>query len=294
MASVAIRGLREGSQPAIWTSVSVGAVMLVIAVLAAIRQGRVSSATPQFVATTPGPFRPLALTPFAWRTRMAHWVTAAALSTGIGGGLLAGINAIAPSLFSYHGPTPMADRVGGGPQLELAAYFGASALVAAWLVALAVKATEGAALRHPERSEDGLRRVALVLAGLATGAAAWGLADFLQLDLGYVFAGQSMDGGFRALGERPLVEAINGHMRPTLLGFMTFFAGIFGLRGWQRQIELRRESRFRATSVLMTVLVAWLWSALFAFPQTWALLWAAVISATVQLASPWSPSERKL
>ncbi|MCA9053059.1 MAG: hypothetical protein KDA75_04445, partial [Planctomycetaceae bacterium] len=68
------------------------------------------------------------------------------------------------------------------------------------------------------------------------------------------------------------------------------FGGLFGLRSWWRQIELRRQSRFRAASVLMTVLVAWLWSALFSFPQTWAMLWAALISSTVQIASPWSPT----
>jgi hypothetical protein len=230
-------------------------------------------------------FRPLALTPFAWRTRMAHWVTAAALSAGIGGGLLAGIAAIAPSLFSY--------EPGRGVAPELVGYFGATTLAAAWLVSLAIKLTEGSALRHPERSEDGLRRVALVLAGLATGAVAWSLADFLRLDLGQVFAGQELNGGFKALGERPLVESIDGHSAPTLLGYMTFFAGLFGLRAWQRQIELRRESRFRVASVLMTVLVAWLWSAVFAFPQTWGMLWAVVISATVQLASPWSPHQSR-
>jgi hypothetical protein len=188
---------------------------------------------------------------------------------------------VAPSLFSL---TP-----GAGVTPELIAYFGATTLIAAWLLSFAVKATEGVIARHPEGSRDGLRRLALICAGLSTGAAAWGLGNFLNLDLGQVYAGQEINGVFDSLGERPLAASINGRSAPTLLGFLVFFGSLFGLRSWWRQVDLRRESRFRAASVLMTVLVSWLCTAVFAFPQDWGLLWAAVISATVQLASPWSP-----
>lgn len=239
-------------------------------------------------AATPA-YQPLTQTPLGLRSRAAHWLTTAVLSTGICGGLLAGTVLIAPSLFGFVAGTPFS-AAGAGPQPDVIALFAATTIIAAWLASLAVKLTEGRLRVEDGRSDDSQRRLALVLAGLVTGAAAWGIERFLQLDAGQVFAPGEFDGAFSALGERSLVDAIDGRLTPSLLGYMVFFAGLFGLRSWWRQIDLCRESRFRVASVLMTVVVAWLWSALFTFPQTWAILWAAVISSTVQLAAPWSPT----
>ncbi|MFV0442853.1 MAG: serine/threonine-protein kinase [Planctomycetaceae bacterium] len=274
----------SGAQPVIWLPFLVAfttGVATLIAKSSTRGFGIRGLASSSDVNHTLSQYRPLAASPFAWRTRMAHWVTSAALSTGIGGGLLAGTVAMAPSLFTLDAKRGVAP--------ELVAYFGATALVACWLLTLAGKLTATWAPLVPIERRHGLRRVVLMFAGLATGAAAWGLANFLQLDLSRVFAGQEMDGLFDSIGERSLVGTINGRAAPTLLAFMVFFGSLFGLRSWWRQVDLLRASRFRAASVLMTVLLAWLTTAIFSFPQTWAILWAAVISATVQLASPWSP-----
>lgn len=217
---------------------------------------------------------------YAPRQRLTQWLTSATISTGLVMVFTAGISVVAPSLLSLKGGDEISP--------EAVALFAGTSIVGAWLVTLAVKVMDFGRPRHPE--PDGSRRLALLFAGLATGAAAWGLGVFLQLDgATQLFAGQRVEGVFRALGERPLLDGKAATQFPTLLGYMVFFGGLFGLRSWWRQIELQREGRFYSSSVLMTVFVAWLWSGLFVFPQTWAMLWAAMISTTAQLAAPWSP-----
>ena len=221
----------------------------------------------------------LAINPYAARQRVAQWMTAAALSTGLVTAFTAGIALVAPSLLSLKGA--------GDISPEAVALFSGTSIVGAWLAMLAGKVMDRGRPQYPER--DGSRRLALLFAGLATGAVAWGLGIFLQLDGGTLFAGQHAEGVFRALGERPLIVGKAAAQFPTLPGYMVFFGGLFASRAWWRQIELRRDGRFYSSSVLMTIFVAWLWSVVFVFPQTWAMLWAAMISTTVQLASPWSP-----
>lgn len=226
--------------------------------------------------------RLLAWMPEASRTRLAHWSALAAASAIVTTFLTGGVAMLAPSLFRLP------------PNLDVApeafALFVLTSIVAAWLSSAVVKLTESPRLRHLPDGQEGMRRIGLTAAGMLTGAAAWWIADYLQIDAGSLYAGQSMDALFQNIGERPLVAlTAGGQPAPTLLGYVVFFGGLFGLRAWWRQMELLRAARFRSASVLLTVLIAWLWSQIFAFPQTWALLWAAVISSSVQLAAPWVP-----
>ncbi len=227
-------------------------------------------------------YRPLAWTPDAPRTRLAHWTALAAASALLTTFLTAGVALLAPSLFRLKPGLDLAP--------EVFALFVFTSITGAWLSAAVVKMTESPGHRHRVDGQEGMRRMGLAAAGMLTGAAAWWIADYLRIDAGRLYAGQSLNGLFEAIGERSLVSRTEAGLRaPTLLGYIVFFGGLFGLRAWWRQIELLRAARFRATSVLLTVLIAWLWSQVFAFPQTWALLWAAVISTSVQLAAPWSP-----
>lgn len=222
--------------------------------------------------------------PLTGRTRLAHWSTAAFASALITAALTTGVAGLAPSLFRIEAGSDVAP--------DAIALFGLTSIVAAWLATGVIKWTEAAVHRHRIEGHDGMRRLGLTAAGVLTGAAAWWIADFLQIDVGRLYAAQQVDGLFEAIGERPLIAIADGQRAPTLLGYIVFFGGLFGLRAWERQIELDRGARFRAASVMLTVLIAWLWAQVFAFPLTWALLWAAMISTTVQLAAPWSPGPR--
>ena len=204
------------------------------------------------------------------RNRTDQWFTGAALAVVMTVVVTTAIGLVSPSMLQVSSGTDVAPAV--------VALFSLTTLTAGWLLQLVGKVFE------PRHWEDTIRRFALIAVGCLTGVVAWGVGDFLQIDLQTLFAAQEVDAAFDSLGERRLVEG----RAPTLLGYITFFAGLFGLRAWWRQTALGRSARFSIGSVLMTVIVAWIWSAVMAFPQTWALVWAAAISAVVQLSSPWS------
>jgi hypothetical protein len=226
---------------------------------------------PPVVGSAPVPVRE-----YTTGHRLSQWLTTAALSAPLVAVLTAGIALVAPSLLDP----------AGGLAPGAIAMFASTALVGSWLVAFAVKATESP--RHPRREDHdtGLRRLALVAAGVLTGVAAWGIGEFLYVPQTGVFAGQDVDGLLNTIGERPLLTSHRSTASPTLLGYIVFFAGLFGLRSWWKLGDLARARRFSAGSILLTVLIGLLWSGVMSFPQTWGVLWAAILSATVQIASP--------
>ena len=60
-----------------------------------------------------------------------------------------------------------------------------------------------------------------------------------------------------------------------------------GLRRWWRQTDELRPRRFRLTSVLLTMALAFLICQIIPFPEIWGVVLAAVISSVVQVASVW-------
>lgn len=152
-------------------------------------------------------------------------------------------------------------------------------VLAAWLIIGVSKFWEG-------RSGDPLGR-RLVLAGLGSGL---GVAAY-WLD-GILMAGVSFDNRTRSLfasvGHQRLVSDA---VQPTLVGYMLFFAMLFGLRCWWRQSDAFRNTRFRISSLLLTTFVGFAVPMIFVFPQHWGAGWAAAISAVVQLASAWAPPD---
>ncbi|MEZ6067340.1 MAG: serine/threonine-protein kinase [Planctomycetaceae bacterium] len=232
-----------------------------------------------------GGYRPLASRPLGRRARAAQWLTSAAIAPVIVAALTAALVLLAPSLLCYPSETT--------PRPSSIALFSLTALAGSWLLTAAVKLQESHWRQPGAGGEDARKRLVQAVAGGLTGAVAFAVASYLNINEQSLFGWKGERGLFESLGENPLVGSGGpGAGDPTLLGHIVFFAGLFGLRAWWRQIDLGREGRFRPVSVLLTLVVAWLWAAVFTFPQVWGLLWAAVISATVQLASPWMPAAR--
>ena len=65
-----------------------------------------------------------------------------------------------------------------------------------------------------------------------------------------------------------------------LLGrnFVLFFLLLFGLRDWWKQVDLARVHRWQMGTILVSGGLGWILPALFIFPQTSGMLWAAAIS----------------
>jgi len=86
---------------------------------------------------------------------------------------------------------------------------------------------------------------------------------------------------------------ITSEHRPTAIGYSLFFAFLFAFRRWWKQADAFRPKLFRVSTLLVTGVVGTVISILWAFPQPWALSWAATISCVVQLSAVWiSPEDR--
>ena len=84
------------------------------------------------------------------------------------------------------------------------------------------------------------------------------------------------------------LQDVNGS--PTWLGYICFFAIWQGIQFWNLDIILHREAKRSLKSTIMAGVMAFVTTLLFPFPQKYAVLWALTISATVQLASTWTPN----
>jgi eukaryotic-like serine/threonine-protein kinase len=81
--------------------------------------------------------------------------------------------------------------------------------------------------------------------------------------------------------------------QPTLVGYVVFFACLMGLRRWWRQADSFRSGRLAIWSIIPTAVVALALTAIIAFPTVWGTVWAAAISATIQLSASWvAPRDR--
>ena len=133
--------------------------------------------------------------------------------------------------------------------------------------------------RHP--------RLVNLIAGVLVGSLAFGLDEFLRVDYQRTGLPQSV---FQSLGVHPLtVDRLN----PTWLGYLVFFGGLCFFRRWSLDMDPQRPKRFGLGRLFSAGLTAFLVTVFFEFPATPAMLWAVTLSATLQLASPWSPSRQR-
>jgi hypothetical protein len=151
--------------------------------------------------------------------------------------------------------------------------------IGSWLVLFAGKACERS------RGEKMKRRFGMALLGLAFGAIAFVTSQYLMVDFGEGVA--HVRGG-------PIVRAMyEAGGAPKLAAFLGYFGAAFFTIGWWKQSDPLRSSRLRIAPILVTMLLAWIWWLLFAFPQPWGFMLVAAMSISTQLSAPWlSPAAR--
>ena len=164
------------------------------------------------------------------------------------------------------------------PSIEHAVLFTATSIIGAWLV------LAGFAMTDKKNWTNRQRWFARLTAGLILGTFAFGLDEFLMVSTPP--AAFTTDSAFSSLGNHALTGP---GVDPNWLGYCCFFAGWLGLRRWTCEMDRDRKKRFRIWTTFVAVIMAFLVSAIFKFPQWYAVLWAGTISTTVQLASSWSP-----
>lgn len=168
------------------------------------------------------------------------------------------------------------------PTKEHVAHFAATTMICSWLLMM----TQAVADRRgwKKRARWRLR----VVAGLMCGTFAFFVDRFLLLSTPQsAFISKSF---VKSVGSQPLIVA---GTESTWLGYALFFAVLFGLRRWSREMDIRRQHRFQFYSLFAAMLTAFLASVLISFPQWYGILWAGAISTTIQLATDYRQSDKR-
>jgi len=168
------------------------------------------------------------------------------------------------------------------PSMEHIALFGATTIVASWLLLISQTAADHWGWK--KRARWRLR----VIAGLMCGTFAFFVDRFLLINTPQTaFISKSL---ITSVGSQPLIVA---GTESTWFGYALFFAVLFGIRRWSREIDIHRPRRVQIYPVFAAMVTAFLTSIMIAFPQWYAMLWAGAISTTAQLATDCRPFEKR-
>jgi len=166
-------------------------------------------------------------------------------------------------------------------QIEQTIWIALVGTVGAWAVMLPSKRWEG------HRGDDGVRRFTMLVAGLAIGALACGLAGLLMVELP-----DSHDFGGEGVLSSDAFHAADG--TPTMLAYLAYFGFLMVILRWWRMADPLRTVRLSLWSTVWCVAWAWLLAQIWWFPQPWGVMLAGVIAMSTQLASPWVPFEDRV
>jgi serine/threonine-protein kinase len=206
--------------------------------------------------------------------RWTQWTGTAAVTTLVAGAFTAVLAVVWPRF----APLPNALTPTEWPELMM---FAATVVLASWGITAVTKFWDGTRSRL-------LPRLSLGLVGLAVGAGVWNLEHFLHV--GLISQPSLFD-----FGTNPVIASYASDIRVDreLLSTMVFFGLLFFARNWLRQTSVNRSSRLRLSSLIFTALVAAVVGGLMESRNIELMMtWAAVVSATVQVASAWSPAEK--
>jgi len=166
------------------------------------------------------------------------------------------------------------------PQATHIAWMLSVSTVAAWAVLIPSKVWEG------RRGEAALRRFVLLVAGLAVGLFASGVHTFLTYRLPDPTTFLPPDPELTATARYQLPEGFYSDGSPRMVAYLACFATLFLLLRWWHQADPLRSARLSLWSTLVCTVMAGVVAAVWHFPQPWLVMVAAVMSISIQLASP--------
>ncbi|MCE5303656.1 MAG: serine/threonine protein kinase [Planctomycetaceae bacterium] len=205
--------------------------------------------------------------PLSWRERLTE-----RLGAMLGGAMMVVVLCVAATLLECG-----LGRDGGGLCLERFAWLVTTGVLGVWGVLI-----PAGFWRH-HRGDAMLRRLTMLVVGLVVGAATFVASQWLWVRLPAWRNPLETLNGFEPAG----FYAVDG--RPLVLGFAACFGTLFALVGWWRQTSPARPSRLRIRTLLAVFVTAYVVALVWHFPQPWLPTIAVVVSASVQLASPWTP-----
>ena len=140
-----------------------------------------------------------------------------------------------------------------------------------------------------ERSQgdDVRRRFAMLVSGLAVGAAAFAGSQLLLIDNSGHLTSNQVWGPFAEVDLLGRLQDADGSL--SIAAYLIYFAGLFAILRWWRQADPLRGARFSLWATAICVL----WALILPFAQPWGLMLAATTSVAVQLSSPWMNSKER-
>jgi hypothetical protein len=160
-------------------------------------------------------------------------------------------------------------------QLDQFAWLSLTSIAGSWAVMVPGKSWEG------HDGEAILRRVVLLMIGLAIGGASYLAAESLMVKfpdspMPHVVNVRNIGGQFADIKDGS----------PNVYAYLAYFGSLFCLVGWWKQTDPLRRTRLSIWSTIVSVFVAWAVTCVWPFPQPWGLMVAATMSTSVQLVSP--------
>ena len=155
-----------------------------------------------------------------------------------------------------------------------------------WAVLVPSKFAEG-------RIEDQMPlRFTLLLLGAGLGLVAWCVGEGIMLKV--PSWSEPIDVGSGLLSHEMMGWArIKNGSNPSAAIYVAYFASLFVIPRWWRQVEYTRAARMSLWCLFSCTFLAWLVHIFWWFPQPMGMLTVAIISLSVQLASPWMPPSQR-
>ncbi len=159
------------------------------------------------------------------------------------------------------------------------AWLSISSTLGAWTILGLAKFWEGT------DGDEILRRFVLLVAGLVVGVAAFAAADSLMIRLTTNEMFNVLDLPREIVPSR--IYANDG--TPGLTPFLAYFATLFVILRWWRQVDPLRKSRFSLWATLVVAFIAML----IPWQIPWGFLLAITISVAIQLSAPWMNTQER-
>ena len=174
---------------------------------------------------------------------------------------------------------------GPGDRKDDIIFFGASTLLASWLMLSANKFVEGRGI------STGARRLLQTGVAIATGAGVWMVNEYLMFGSPtFNWPSAREPGIFTSIGPWDFTA----YQEPSVWGYIVFFAALMLSGMWWHASDSYRKKRFSVWRTGLMALIGFAASVLFPMPTAWGIVWAVVIFSVVQLSAPWTPPEERV
>lgn len=188
---------------------------------------------------------------------------------------------LAPSLLLLAQAVSSSESIATSSSLAFLTWLTSVTVISCWSLLAAGK------LWERQEGDPVRRRFSMMILGISVGVVSYLISQYFLLDME-----SNRTGVHEYMTELPhAMKASNGN--PYLAAHVIFFAAVFCLFRWWKQVDPARRTRLSFWSVGCALLGATVINEFAGFPFPWMTVMVGVISVSVQLASPWVNHEER-